>query len=169
MALKPDRHVVVDEISYFLNETATRGKVLSFSTFGSGAAMDQSVALLTVAANGSGAFPAGLLLGDMVNYDLTRQHLNQHKDEIQVGSKVCILMNGWAVTDQIKPGITPAVGDLAYLGPTGYITNAATILSSVTFTGAPTTNAPLIGQFMSIKDSDGFAKVYINLPQGRVV
>lgn len=91
MALKSDRSVLDTDISFFMNEAATRGGVASVSTGGSGAAMDQGEALVTYAALPSGAVPVGLLLNDMVNIDLTRQHLNQHKDEVQKGGKVTLL------------------------------------------------------------------------------
>jgi hypothetical protein len=111
--------------------------------------MDNGVALATVKANPSGAYPLGILLNDMVNIDLTRQHLNQHKDEVQKGGKITILRKGFVVTDAISG--TPAGGQDAYLAGTGLIsaTQAAGALK--------------IGQFLSSKDADGFAKVAVNL------
>ena len=91
MALKTDRSTLQTDISFFMNEAATRGGVVSLSTGGSGAAMDQGAALVTYAAQPSGKVAVGLLLGDMVNIDLTRQHLNQYKDEVQKGGKVALL------------------------------------------------------------------------------
>ena len=79
MALKPDRHEVVTDISFFMNETAERGIIVTHSTAGSGAAMDDSNALVAIPTTASGSAPAGLLLNDVVNIDLTRQHLNQHQ------------------------------------------------------------------------------------------
>jgi len=88
MALKSDRSTLDVDISFFMNEAATRGGIASQSTGGSGAAMDQGEALVTYAALPSGKVPVGLLLNDMVNIDLTRQHLNQHKDEVQKGERL---------------------------------------------------------------------------------
>jgi hypothetical protein len=149
MSLKGDRYELDTDISFFMNETATRGLVVSVSTAGSGAAMDSAVALATVKANPSGAYPLGVLLNDMVNLDLTRQHLNQHKDEVQKGGKITILRKGFVTTDAISG--TPAGGQDAYLAGTGLIsaTQAAGALK--------------VGQFLSSKDADGFAKVSINL------
>ena len=149
MALKGDRNEFDTDISFFMNEVATRGLIVSVSTAGSGAAMDHSLALATVKANPSGAYPLGVLLNDMVNLDLTRQHLNQHKDEVQKGGKVTILRKGWVVTDAVSG--TPTGGQDAYLAGTGLIsaTQAAGALK--------------VGQFLSAKDADGFAKVSINL------
>ena len=77
MALKADRHELQTDISFFMNEVATRGGIAILSTGGSGAAMDQSNALVTYSASPttaalaiSGIVPVGLLLNDMVNLDL---------------------------------------------------------------------------------------------------
>lgn len=150
MALKGDRHELVTDISFFMNEVAERGGVVVFSTAGSGAALDDAAALVTYAANGSGKVPVGILLNDMVSIDQTRQHLNWHKDEVQKGSKVTVLRNGWVVTDRVNG--TPTVGQTAYVADSGRIT--------------PTSAAgyATLGVFLSVKDNAGFAKVAVNLP-----
>ena len=112
MALKPDRVEHLTDLSFFLDEVAERGKFLIVSTAGSGAAMDDSSAKAAVA-TGSGK-PLGLLLNDVVNLDLTRQHINFHKDEVQKGSKVLILRRGTVVTNVIETGKSPTAGDIAY-------------------------------------------------------
>ena len=150
MALKGDRHELDTDISFFLNETAEKGQVVSVSTQGSGAAMDNSSALATVAAEASGAVALGVLLNDMVDIDQTRQHINWHKDEVQKGGKVTILTKGFVVTDQISGA--PTAGQVAYLADSGLIA------------GTQDGTAPAIGRFLSTKDADGFAKVSINLP-----
>lgn len=150
MALKGDRHELDTDISYFMNETATRGVVVSVSTQGTGAAMDSSSSVATVAAEASGSKPLGILLNDVVNIDQTRQHINWHKDEVQQGSKVTILTKGFVVTDQIDG--TPTAGQVAYIADSGKIS------------GSQDGTAPAIGKFLSTKDADGYAKVSINLP-----
>ena len=50
MALKADRNELDVDISFFMNETAEKGQIVVISTAGSGAAMDQSQSLVTVAA-----------------------------------------------------------------------------------------------------------------------
>lgn len=149
MGLKADRVELDTDISFFMNEVAERGFFVSVSTAGSGAAMDNGAALASVVANASGARPLGFLMNDMVNLDLTRQHLNQFKDEVQKGGKVTILRKGYVVTDKISG--TPTGGADAYLANSGLVsaTQAA--------------GAPKIGQFLSSKDADGFAKVAVNL------
>jgi hypothetical protein len=154
MALKGDyQDNSPPDISFFMNEVSNRGSIVSYSTQGSGAALDQSAALVTVAAVASGKKPVGMLLCDMVNLDLTRQHLNQHKYEVQKGGKVEILMDGWRVTDQIASGITIAAGDAAYLANGGRVTNVQT---------SALVN-PAVGRFLSNVDEDGYAKVQVQL------
>ena len=150
MALKGDRNELDTEITYFMNETASRGVLVSVSTQGSGAAMDSASAVATVAADPSGKAPLGVLLNDVVNIDQTRQHLNWHKDEVQQGGKVTILSKGFVVTDKISG--TPTAGQLAYLAASGNVS------------ATQATGAPAIGRFLSTKDADGYAKVSVNLP-----
>jgi hypothetical protein len=89
------------------------------------------------------------LLNDVVNVDQTRQHLNQHQDEMQLGGKVTLLRQGWVVTDKVSG--TPTAGDVCYYTNAGLVT--------------PTDpgSSPKIGRFLSKKDNDGFAKVEINI------
>lgn len=157
MALKGDRYEVVQDVSFFMNEVASRGGIVCFSTAGSGAALDQSEALATYKADISGSIPLGMLMNDMVNIDQTRQHLNWHKDEVQKGQKVRLLFEGWAVTNMIYPGQTPTAGQTAYLGHSGYISNTDIV-------GASNPENPAVGRFLSVKDEDGYAKVYVKLP-----
>jgi hypothetical protein len=163
MALKSDRSVLDTDISFFMNEAATRGGVASVSTGGSGAAMDQGEALVTYAALPSGAVPVGLLLNDMVNIDLTRQHLNQHKDEVQKGGKVTLLRKGYVVTSNLQ-GTSPSAGDPAYVAHSGNL--ATSDLSSDDTDDDGSTR--LVGRFLSGVDQDGYAKVYIDLPNTNV-
>lgn len=150
MALKGDRNELDTEVTYFMNETATRGVIVSVSTQGSGAAMDSASAVATVAADPSGKAPLGILLNDVVNIDQTRQHLNWHKDEVQQGGKVTILSKGFVVTDKISG--TPTAGQTAYLAASGLVS------------ATQATGAPAVGRFLSTKDADGYAKVSVNLP-----
>lgn len=151
MALKPDRIELMTDVSFFMNTTATRGGVVSVSTSstGVGVAMDDANAVVTYASNPSGKYPVGVLLNDVVDLDLTRQHINWHKDEVQKGGKVTILRNGQVTTSNIAG--SPAAGQTAYLHSGGNI-------SSIQLTGAVA-----VGQFLSAKDSDGYAKVSINI------
>ena len=151
MALRPDRNEHLTDLSFFMNETAERGIIVVHSTGGSGAAMDDSNAkVIAPATTVSGKNPAGLLLNDVVNLDLTRQHINFHKDEVQQGNKVLLLRRGTVVTAQISG--TPTVGAKAYFVVGGTI--SASNQDSV---------STQVGRFLSVKDADGYAKVEINL------
>lgn len=157
MALKTDRSTLQTDISFFMNEAATRGGVVSLSTGGSGASMDNGAALVTYVAAPSGKVPLGLLMNDMVNIDLTRQHLNQHKDEVQKGGKVTLLTKGWVVTSNLE-GTDPNAGDLAFLAHSGNL--SASHIGGGAHEGA----SLVVGRFLSDVDEDGYAKVFIDLP-----
>jgi hypothetical protein len=152
MALKPDRIEHKTDISFFMNTVAERGGVVSAvtATTGVGVSMDDANAVVAYAANQSGSHPLGVLLNDVVNLDLTRQHINWHKDEIQVGGKVTLLRQGQVTTNRLVAGVTPSAGVDAYVGASGLI-------------GTSSTNSVKIGQFLSGKDTDGYAKVSVNL------
>lgn len=148
MALKPDRIELLTDVSFFMNTTAERGGVACVVTGGSGVAMDDANAVVSYAAVASGAKPIGVLLNDVVNIDLTRQHINWHRDEVQLGGKVTLLRQGQVSTNKVTG--SPAAGADAYVGASGLI-------------GTSSTNAVKIGQFLSAVDADGFAKVSVNI------
>ena len=152
MALKPDRIELLTDVSFFMTSTAERGGVVSVvtATSGVGVSMDDSNAVVAYAAVASGAKPVGLLLNDVVDLDLTRQHINWHKDETQVGGKVTVLRQGQVTTNMLVAGTTPSAGADAYVGASGLI-------------GTSSTNAVKVGQFLSAKDTDGYVKVSVNL------
>lgn len=149
MALKPDRVELLTDISFFMNTTATRGGVVSASSTGSGVAMDDANAVVAYAANPSGAKPIGILLNDVVDLDLTRQHINWHKDEVQKGGKVTVLRQGQVTTNLVAG--TPTAGADAYVAASGNISTTQAA------------GAVKIGQFLSAVDADGYAKVSVNL------
>lgn len=150
MALKPDRVEHLTDLSFFMNETADRGIVVVHDTGGSGAAMDDSAAKVKIPSAGvSGTKPAGLLLNDVVDIDLTRQHLNYHKNEVQKGGKVLLLRRGTVVTNEVSG--SPTIGADAYFNVAGELTATAVA------------NSTKVGRFLSLKDADGYAKVEINI------
>ena len=112
--------------------------------------MDDANAVVEYAVAVSGK-PVGVLLNDVVDLDLTRQHINWYRDEVQKGGKVTLLRQGQVTTNNIVSGATPSAGVDAYVGASGLIgtSNAS--------------NAVKIGQFLSAKDADGYAKVSVNL------
>ena len=119
MALKPDRIESLVDVSFFMNEAQTRGGVATLSTGGSGVAMDDSAAVVTYSATASGKVPMGILLNDVVDIDLTRQHINFHKDEVPVGNKVSLLRVGQVTTDRINGD--PSAGEGAYVSSSGLL------------------------------------------------
>lgn len=155
MGLKPDRRVLHDNQIFFMNHVATRGALVCVSTHGSGAALDQSASLVHYVSSPSGVTPVGVLMQDMVNKDLTQMKQNVHKDEVQIGSKVNIMLKGEIVTDMIHSGVTVSAGDQAYLYLQGQFTNSQTTLGA--------TRSPLVGKFLSGKDEDGYARISVNL------
>lgn len=151
MALKPDRkYTTGTDISFFMNTVAERGGIVVHSTSGSGASMDDANAVVVAPTAGvSGTKPAGLLLNDVVNLDLTRQHINWHQDEVQLGGKVTLLRQGQAETNLVSG--SPAAGDDIYYDDRGYLTPTAVA------------NSTKVGRFLSAVDSDGYSKVEINI------
>ncbi len=162
MALKADRRHVDSDIAHFMNEVATRGGIVSITaTVSSGAAMDQSEATVAYVAEPSGVEPLGVLMSDVVNLDLTRQHPNWHKEEVQVGGKVTVWTKGTVVTDYIYPGQTPTPGQVAYVADSGFFSNSDLSIDS----GQENTSLTRkVGRFVSGKNADGFAKIDVNLP-----
>lgn len=167
MALKPDYNFknAVQHVDWYMNVAGEKGEFvcINTSTSPSGAAMDQSEAVafkhLTAGADGGAASGVtrclGVLMTDVVSIDLTRQHLNQYRDEVQVGSKVWILGNGaWVVTNKIRAGVNPTVGQTLNLGVSGELTNVGT---------HGTSGVTAVARALSIKDENGFMKVLVDI------
>ncbi len=183
MALKPDRNYTDGtDISYFMNATAERGGIVTTDgNGGSGAAMDDALAKVwPTGAAVSGTIPVGLLLNDMVNLDLTRQHINWHKDEVQLGGKVTVLQRGTVVTNVIDSTSTPTNGAAAYYTSQTFNGNASVWVLSTTIpidSGSPgfagvtgeftqadqAEKVYRVGKFKGVKDTDGYVKVDIDL------
>jgi hypothetical protein len=156
--LKADRHEQTTDISHFYDAgTATRGGVVVLdAVLASGAAMDQGVNKVRYKQAVATDVPVGILLQDVVDKDLTRTHINWYKDEVQKGGKVAVLTQGYVVTNNITGNPTP--GQVAYADSV----TAGNISASAASAAASGNLA--IGRFMTNKDSDGYAKVRVNLP-----
>lgn len=151
MALKPDRIESYTDISYFMNSTGERGGVAVHNTTGLGAAMDDANATVSYPTGVlAGTLPAGVLMNDVRNYDLTRTHINWHKDEVQVGGKVTLLRRGQVTTNVVAPGVNPSAGLNAYYDGVGRFTTVST-------------DSTKVGRFLSGLDSDGYVKVDVNI------
>lgn len=176
MALKPDRVEQATDVSFFMNAAMERGGICTYRTAGSGAAMDQSEAsVYPTGSTASGTYPAGLLLCDMVNKDLSQTHINWHKDEVQLGGKVTLLRQGIVTSNVIRSTAVPAVGAPVYYNPGthGSYSNTFMLDSTGVFgtdgTVSGVQRVPPVGQWLSTKDEDGYAKVWINIvPQASI-
>ncbi|MBY0525594.1 MAG: hypothetical protein K2R98_19470 [Gemmataceae bacterium] len=156
MALKGDRHIVQTEISFSLSDVAERGVVVMYSVAGSGHALADAAGTVTLlAANSSGNKPAGLLLNDFVSIDQTVTHRNWHKDVQVLGERATLLRKGWVVSNKITG--TPTLGATAYVAASGLMTPSKHATGGEAMT-------PKCGEFMGIKDEDGYCKVAIELP-----
>ncbi len=186
MALKGDRVIgpAAHTIDFFYNSTAEKGEVLVYSTAGSGSALDDANAVVTrPSANASGDRAAGVLLNDVVNIDLTRQHINFQKDEMQQGGKVTLLQQGTITTDMIESGASLTLGAPMYFKlddnpgdttsrgvftPTAPLDNGNSILTPElpAYTGAleATKNLYRVGTLESVLDADNFAKIKVSMP-----
>lgn len=155
MALKGEREIVWDDIKGTCESVAEPGVGLCYKTTGSGIGMGDSRNKYDLYANPSGQKPAGILMTNVVNIDLTRFHVNFLKDEVQKGNPVRTLKQGRLVTNMISG--TPAMGDTAYLTTNGNFT------PTVSSTGG-TAATPKMGMFDTPKDADGYAAVLVGLP-----
>ena len=156
-------------VDNFMNTTGQAGYLVvhNTATSGAGAAFDDanSVVALASIVNGSGERPAGVLLQNVVNKDLTSTHLNVHNRETQVGGKVALLSRGSVVTNAIAAATNPIPGDAAYFTVGGNFLPLA--FASTVSTGiAPSLQVPAavrVGTFTSSKDLEGYAKIEISI------
>jgi hypothetical protein len=157
MALKPDRNILETDISLVCNNVHSKGAVLVYGTAASGVGIE-TPGIASLVSNPSGYKVAGLSLANFVDIDQTRYHRNFHKDEQVIGEKAPLLRKGYVVTDMIvaSPGTINA-GANAYLSTDGKLT------ATVSATGGEVAT-PKVGTFASAKDENGYAKVYIELP-----
>ncbi len=143
MALKADRSVSYNQ-NYFMDEVAERGSFVFAHprTLGS----PNTVVTKSPGPNPRMSF-VGVLLDDVVDIDLTRQHINWSQNEVQKGGKVSIATRGWLVM-KIPFRDTYPLGHPVYVNP-------KTGRPSLIQWGIP------IGRMMSKRDRDGFAKIEI--------
>ncbi len=158
MALKPDREYneTTDITNFWTTVAAEKGGCAGVVTQGSGAAMGINITdeanVVGYVANPSGAIAKGILLQTVTAaMSATRDFPNFDNGEIRPSDKCTLVKKGFVVTDMIPAGITPTAGAAAYLAASGYI-------SSTQATGAPQ-----VGRFETTKDSNGFARVSIEI------
>ena len=139
-------------IQYFVSGTAEKGQMLVMNTNGySGIANENANRYAYVAGDASGKVLIGFCENKVVNYDLTRQKLNPFDPlEVQTGSKISIIYQGWMDTNQISG--SPTAGATAYVGPTGTVSAIQLNAGWASF-----------GRFLTAKDANGYAQVQVNL------
>lgn len=156
MALRGDRLIIeADGHSHKLSDAAAKGSILCYSTAGSGAVLGDSKGTAALKADPSGFKVFGVLLNDFVDVDQTRYHLNDHKEEQDLGDMCNVLRKGWVYTDKVTG--TPTEGAIAYLTTSGVVTPTLSSTGGLVAT-------PKVGVFGGIKDEDGYVKLEVNLP-----
>jgi hypothetical protein len=156
MALKGDRAVYIDDISYVSEKAEEAGSLLCVKATqptgrGVGAGQNEAAPVATsLAAIPSGTVVAGVLINNVVDIDQTRQHRNFQRVEQVVGENVTLLKDGFVRTNKISG--TPAAGAPAYLATNG------------NFSPTQTNAIPPVGKFETAKGTDGFAKVTVKIP-----
>lgn len=177
MAMKPTYTVVpaTSRVEWYFNNstvvtahggTVARGGIASIdSATASGVALDQAGNKVTyVATSLSGIVPVGVLVHDVVNYDLTLQELNPYKLQVQNGNKVDVWQDCVITTDKIYPGHTPAIGGKAYVGHSGLFAASNVATDQGDTTGAK----KVVGVFLTTKDQDGYCTIAVKLPNNNV-
>jgi hypothetical protein len=155
MALRGERVIIETDITLSSAAVTSRGCVMAYSTSGSGVAIGDSAGTVDKFASASGKVPAGILLQDVVSTDQSRYHLNFHKEEVPSGAPVTLVRKGRLTTNEVTG--TPAVGGTAYLTSNGQVTPTMSATGGLSAT-------PKVGQFVSIKDADGYVTIDVNLP-----
>lgn len=162
MALKPTASWARDDLDYdaIMNATGERGGIVcTDNTTASGVVIDQGANKVNYVANPSGVSARGLLFTDMVNKDLSQTHLDHYKYERQQGTKCVYAKGGKWTTNFVYPGHSPAPGDDAYVGHSGYIGNADVATDHVDATGT----SRRVGTWISAKDENGYATIQLNI------
>ncbi len=157
MALKPDReyNLTTDITQFWQDPEPTgidSGGIATVVTQGSGLAIEDELNVVSYAANPSGAVPKGVLVNP-VNPPMsdTRDFPNMSNNETRPGDKVALIRKGWIVTNMVVSGITTSTGEAAYVAGTG-------LMSNVQASGALQ-----VGRFEGPVDSEGFAKIFMDI------
>lgn len=159
MALKGNRVLIETDITLTCNTVTQRGVTLSYTSNGSGVVLGDSAGTADPVANPSGYKPAGILLGDFVNIDLTRYHLNFQKDESQIGMRATVVRKGRLTTDQVINA-----SSISGPGADAYLTSSGTLTPILHATGGLAAT-PKVGTFQGFADESGFVTVDVMLPQ----
>lgn len=115
ISIEVDKYVESQDISFFCTDKVPKGTVMVLDT------NNENDYLLCKRPDSTKSIPVGVLLNDVVDLDLTRRHINHHKDEVQAGGKVTLLKKGWVALSGVQG--EPEVGKTAYFTEDGRVTS----------------------------------------------
>lgn len=151
MALKGLSHRHATTMDFVLDRAAEPGTVCVAS--GTAGKVDVVGAAQLSA---SGIWPVGVLLNTRESFNYAKELERFQYDTDDIGTVVTLLRDGEITTNLVvaNGGVAIAPGQPAYLGPDGKIGNANL---------AATGGDQRVGQFLSAVDSNGYAKVRVDL------
>jgi hypothetical protein len=171
MGLKGDREVLQTNIRYKIEagKDAERGIILVASaTDGTAAVPDTGNTVVGSEGLGQETItsnrcrPVGLLLDDVENLDFTTRPQIWVRQVVARGGEVGVLTKGRVKVNLIDDGVEPAQGEIAYLAPSGYLSNVPHV-SEVAQDGP---SGIVVGYWESSKDADGYAHLYVDINGG---
>ena len=152
MAIKGPRNFSLgadSEISYFMNEAAEAGIIVVYTADDiTDLSLDNAANEVAIPTDNDDGYPAGLLLQDVLDLDLTYSAGPLWGTQALVGEKVELAKGGWYQTDKLKSGDTPERGEDAYYAADGELS---------------TSGIHRVGEFESGVNSEGFVRVRIQL------
>ena len=157
MALKGDREVLATDIDMKIEsgKDAERGIIL-IGTTTAGEAAVPSTTSLTVTGNEK---PVGLLLDDVEDLDYTTRPQILSRNVVPRASEISLLVKGWVKTNLIKKSANaPREGRPAYLEASGWVSADPHVAGS----------GIKVGFFQSTKDSDGYARLFVDIHGGNI-
>ena len=151
MALKGLSHRHATTMDFVLDRAAEPGTVCVAS--GTAGKVDVVGAAQLSA---SGIWPVGVLLNTRESFNYAKELERFQYDTDDIGTVVTLLRDGEITTNLVvaNGGVAIAPGQPAYLGPDGKIGNANLAAAG---------GDQRVGQFLSAVDSDGYAKVRVDL------
>lgn len=159
----PHRKATHDDLNFRCSSVANEGMAVVYSSTAgyvekATSPDSQKVAGLLMVNVENRGIPLNLVaVGDDTGQaDLTR---NYNKNVTYTSGYVRLLKIGETETDQITTGDSPSAGSIAYLGANGKLTTSVS--------GSSLVNRPVVGHFLSAKNADGYAKVWVNVVTGQ--
>lgn len=143
-------------MDYILDRAAEPGTVVVASGTAGKVAIVSDTEL--AAGDGSGIYPIGVLLNTRESFNYAKELERVQYDTDDIGTVVTLLRRGELDTNLVLAnGGAIAAGQPAYLAQDGKIGNANLAPSGAL------SDHQRVGQFMTVVDGDGFAKVRIEL------